>query len=104
MNYKLQLHKERLRRMLSLITIHEHYEETFDFDPPAVKEHEQRTIMEYSAEFAALNQLAFQQIEQSNARAIGNITIDYAGNATGIPTLDRYTAAETELLTQQTLS
>lgn len=65
MNYKLQLHKERLQTMLSFINLHESYEETFDFDAEAVKKHKERTIMEYCAEFAALNQLAFEQIKQS---------------------------------------
>lgn len=65
MNYKLELHKERLHRMLALIDIHERYEEFFEFDADAVKQHEERTIMEYCAEFAALNQLAFEQIKQS---------------------------------------
>lgn len=67
MNYRLQLHKERLEKMLQLIYSHEIFEETWDFDESHVKKHEEKIIMEYCAEFAALNQLAFNQIKESKA-------------------------------------
>lgn len=92
MTYRIQLHKERLQKMLMLINTQELIEETFDDYPDHVKQKEDEMIMEYCAEFAALNQLAFNQIKESNARAIGNIVVDESGKATGCPTLDLYSA------------
>lgn len=97
MNYKLQLHKERLETMLNLLKLHDRYEEMFDFDPEAIKGHEIRTRIEYAAELAALLQLSFKQI-QNSAKPLGTIVIKEDGTAVAL------TQEETDLLTQQLLS
>jgi hypothetical protein len=72
MNHKIMLHKERLQRMLTLIKSQENIEDCYDFDQDYVKAKEAEMIEEYSAELAALNQLAFNQLEEhkNNARHI----------------------------------
>ena len=83
MNHKIQLHKERLQRMLALIKSQENIEVCYDFDPEHIKAKEAEMIEEYSAELAALNQLAFNQIAEhkSNARSLGTIVINETGKA-----------------------
>lgn len=52
----------------------------------------------------AIAQKHFAEIAKAVRLAKARATLIAEGEPTGIPTLDRYTAAETELLTQQTLS
>lgn len=52
----------------------------------------------------AIAQNHFADIAKSERLEKARATLIAEGEPTGIPTLDRYTAAETELLTQQTLS
>lgn len=52
----------------------------------------------------AIAQKHFAEIAKAERLAKARATLIAEGEPTGIPTLDRYTAAETELLTQQTLS
>lgn len=52
----------------------------------------------------AIAQNHFAEIAKAERLAKARATLIAEGEPTGYPTLDRYTAAETELLTQQTLS
>jgi len=83
MNKKIQLHKERLEKMLQLINSQQSIEECYDFDPEYIKQKEEEMIEEYSAELAALIQLSFKQIAlyQNNAKPLGTFVINQKGVA-----------------------
>jgi hypothetical protein len=80
-NKKLELHKQLVREMLTLLDGQEHIEEVYEFDLNYCIQKENECIMEYSAKLAGLNQLSFQQI---NARVIGTIVINENGVATAL--------------------